>query len=325
MDYHANFDLSEKDQIKEYFDTFGYVVIRNVLSADECKSLYGDIGDQMTKLNPKFNIFDVETYDDAPVGGNYGMYANSPIFTKQFLLTRQNRNVYNAFRILYENKDLIVSHDRCCFYRPTQIIKDGLPVEKGAWKTAYKFPNLHLDFHPLGYEDPEFITDKREGLTYDTVKDFIAENNYYCKYDGLQIQAIINVLNNSDEDGGFQCVPNFPTMYDEWFSGAEFREKDTTSGKYLFEQHDMKYLVDKQRISVPRGAMILWNNKMAHGSCPNNSQRPRCCIFLKMYPKEIMSKERYDKRRTALSKILAKSDFTEISDIGKTVFGLNPY
>lgn len=180
--HHINFSLAEENQAREFFETNGYVVFRDILSADKCKKTYDEIGEQMKKISPLFDIYDYNTYTDAPVSGNYVIYTNEPIFSKQFLLNRQIQNVYNAFRIIYNNNEIIVSHDRWYLYRPTK--------DKLGRKTQFKYPNLHLDFHPLGYDNPKLIIEKRNSIKYDNARDFIAENNLYCYDDGIQIQAI---------------------------------------------------------------------------------------------------------------------------------------
>jgi len=61
---------------------------------------------------------------------------------------------------------------------------------------------------------------------------------------------------------------------------------------------------------------------MPHGTVPNASNRSRCVQFIKMYPKTIISKERYNERKKALTKIIAENNIN-VSTIGRIVFGLN--
>src|SRR6185503_2660615 len=150
--YHQNFSLDQASEIKTFFTDNGYVVIKDILTIDECQLTYNDIGNQMKSINSKFDISNINTYGDAPINNNYGMYTGTPIFSEQFLLNRQNKNVYKAFSMLCDEKELIVSHDRCCFYRPTKnILINGETVDKPEWKTGYTFPGLHLDFHPSSF------------------------------------------------------------------------------------------------------------------------------------------------------------------------------
>ncbi|AYV81533.1 MAG: WD repeat protein [Harvfovirus sp.] len=314
--------FEEEEKLKEFFKKNGYVVVRDVLTEEECRATYDEMGAQMKRLNEKFDISDVATYGEAPVTSNYGLYTSTPIFSKQFMLNRQNPNVYRAFSLLYGDENLIVNQDRCCFYRPTKGIPiDHQNVDKPEWKTAYSFPELHLDFHPSTYKDIDSITiSKRNSLKYIDLRDYITENNLYCSADQLQLQGVINILNNAEEDGGFQCVPGF--RFDEWYAG--FRDKISGKvGSYHFsnlDKNDMKYVSEQLRITAARGSIIIWDQRMAHGSKPNNSSRARSCQFIKMFPKNTFSKTRLGFRQKSMKKILAENNFTPSDDIGRIVF-----
>ncbi|AYV83884.1 MAG: WD repeat protein [Hyperionvirus sp.] len=325
--YTVSFSLGgveEEKKMKEYFDVHGYVVVRDVLTVAECKATYEEIGGQLKKLNEKFDIDDLGSYGEASLS-NYGLYSARPIFSKQVMRNRENENIYRAFSILSEEKDLIVNQDRCCLYRPTRgVLIGGELVDKPEWKTSYSYPELHLDFHPSTYVDIDgLVIAKRDSLKYSDYRDFVTENNLYCSADGLQLQGVINVLNNSLDDGGFHCVPGFTNYFEEWYAG--FRDKIIGKvGSYHFsnlDKNDMKYVSTSERITAARGSIIIWNQKMAHGSRPNNSNRSRCCQFIKMFPRKTFSKSRFGNRQKAMKKILSDNDF-EPSDIGKIVFGL---
>jgi ectoine hydroxylase-related dioxygenase (phytanoyl-CoA dioxygenase family) len=56
------FDITQKSNIREYMHKNGYVVIKNILSKQDCKLTTFDINNQIQKLDPRFNIFKPETY-----------------------------------------------------------------------------------------------------------------------------------------------------------------------------------------------------------------------------------------------------------------------
>lgn len=129
-------------------------------------------------------------------------------------------------------------------------------------------------------------------------------------------------MNNCDDDWGFQCSPEFPNKFEKWKQSSNFKKEEDMIGKYNFDINDIKYIYNHTRISVPKGGIILWNNKMAHGSTPNNSLRPICCMFLKMVPKNLFSVERYNRRKNKSKKIFKENKFTNITNINKILFGL---
>jgi hypothetical protein len=93
------------------------------------------------------------------------------------------------------------------YYRPTKNVQfsDGLK-DVPRWKTSQ---NLHMDMDPWG-----FITNKNKaldtlnGLKYGNfhLNHFIFENNQISQnmFGGLHLQGVLNLVDNFEEDGGFQ-------------------------------------------------------------------------------------------------------------------------
>lgn len=200
----------------------------------------------MKNKDPRIQLNNLDSYDYIPIINNYGLYTNKPIFSRQFMINGQNEKFYQCFTLLYNNNDLMVNHDRCAFYRPTKnlVINDQL-INKVEWKTDYNYPGLHLDFNS------NQVKSNREKLNYKDNRDFISENNQYCQSDGLQLQTVINLIDNEDQDGGFQCVPRFSTIFGQWirdYSGTN----NSSAGLYLFNvnfKSDMSYIRNIQRVS----------------------------------------------------------------------------
>jgi ectoine hydroxylase-related dioxygenase (phytanoyl-CoA dioxygenase family) len=311
------FDLEQHQEIKNYFAENGFVVIKDILTPEECRQTYREMGELMTEIEPGFNLDDIQTWNLAPVHQNYGILSDNPIFKPQFVRNRINHRLLTAASIIYDLPipDLLVNHDRCCFYRPSVL------EEQKHWQTKYTYPGLHLDFGKNMYSEQTIVKQKREQIGYSNPRDFIGENNMYVRDDGLQIQGIINILNNSDEDGGFQCVPGFHLKFDEWCARSV---PDTEIGRYDFKseyQNDMAYVSSPIKISLPRGAIILWNQRMAHGSVPNNSSRPRVCQFFKVYPRQVFSSARLAKRWTLTQKCIPVELLTKLSNLEQQVLG----
>lgn len=342
------FDISEEKEIKQFFDDNGYVAIRDVLTDEECKLTLDEMGSQMQELNTKFDIHNPSTYEEMPVINNFGLSTKRAVFSKQLLENRQNPKIYKAFQILYDFKDndhILVNHDRYAFYRPT--CDEYGNVIKPEWKTGYTYPGSHLDFHPASWLRGKDLIRKREMMDYRTIDDFIGENNLYTEQDGLQLQAVINLIDNVEEDGGFQCQPGFAKNYKAWLKEKNNFESDSASahgegeseksegksdigtsrneiGIYHFSNSDkisMKYITNPTRIPVPKGAIIIWSQLTGHGSKCNASNRARAIQFIKAFPKRIFSKERLKKRSAAIKKELKKINFIP-SKIGRIVFGL---
>ena len=317
-DYHVSFTMDQQVEIQTHFREKGYVVVRGLLSKEECKATLDEMNEEMRRVNAKFNLYDPLTFSEAPIINNFGLHTKRPVFTPAFLHNRQNPGIVSVFKLLLEEEHILVNHDRCAFYRPTQ--------KNPEWKTAYTFPGLHLDFHPSSYFNHKELVQKREMLDYKTTDDFIAENNLFCETDKLEVQAVLNLMDNKEEDGGYQCTPGFHKGFAAWWNEkkeTEREEKILQEGVYHFsrtDKIDMRYVGSPIRVPVPEGAVIFWSQFLAHGTRPNNSNQPRCIQFLKAFPQRIFSKERLKRRGAALKKLCKTANFIP-SKTGRSVFG----
>lgn len=319
------FSLDEAAAARAFFHANGYAAFREVLSVEECLETCEAINSLMKQMEPAFDLFDANTYDHAPINPNYGVVSRGPIFSQRFLLNRQHPNVYRAFATLHEDPHLLVSHDRCAFYRPTRNVRLATGVsDRPNWRTEYSYPGVHLDFNPGVYHAPDKVLWVREALRYDDLQAWISENNLYCHTDGAHLQAVLTLEDNRLEDGGFHCVPGFHTHFEEWLAGFS-PEADGPAGLYRFSPrsaNDCRFISSPVRVPVPAGSLIIWDQRLAHGTLPNESERMRLIQFMKVFPRRIVTKERYQARGAALTAILAECGFHEITDVGRSVFGL---
>jgi ectoine hydroxylase-related dioxygenase (phytanoyl-CoA dioxygenase family) len=322
MEYYPSFTIDEPDLILKAFDEDGVVVIRDVLTQEECNRTIDDISGEIQKIEPRFDIHDTETYKYATMFNNFGMYSRDPIFTKHTLMNRQNPKIHKAFSILYGTPDLLVNHDRVAFYRPTIDVKmkDG-PEDHLEWKTFFDYPGLHLDFNPHHHFDNEdLVNEKMSKIDYTRKKDYTTDNNLTTESMGLLTQAVLNLKDNRHDDGGFQCVPGFHKQIKDWYRGFA-PNKNTGYVSHVFNKNvknDMKYVNSPIRIPMKAGSIVIWNQKIAHGTVPNNSSNGRIVQFMRVYPKKILSKLVRKKRKKGLRLIL--EGFNHINNTGRIVF-----
>ena len=167
-----------------------------------------------------------------------------------------------------------------------------------------------------------------KNLVYKRHSDFILENNMLGNIDENQllVQGLVNFMDNRPQDGGFQLVPKFPQRYKEWVESTS-----DSIGKHYSERQDfiilpenVPFAKEAERISVPAGCLVIWNQQSPHGSLPNNSNRPRFAQFMKFFPAIDINSERGQNRAASLKKILNENEF-EPSELGNRIFGLSPY
>jgi ectoine hydroxylase-related dioxygenase (phytanoyl-CoA dioxygenase family) len=326
--YAKNFALAEIQDIRKFFALHGYVIIRDVLSHDECWQTRQEFEASIGALSPtkptkqKFMLQNEKTHD-VTCFNNYGMWSG-PMITSNLLRNRQNPRLIEAFRILYDTKasDLLINHDSGCFYRPTHTHEH--------YKTQSQYPDLHVDFHPGGYQQPQPVIEKRDALRYTTQSDWMLENNLLIREDGLQLAGVINLYPNRREDGGFHCAAGFrSTSFEPWLESQskKFKQSREQIGSYYFDardKNDIKYLTRHEfvRASAPTGALIIWDQLTAHGSRPNESDRFRCAQFVKMFRKSTFSPQRLEARKKALQRHFQLLKF-QPSKLGRLIFGLD--
>lgn len=116
------------------------------------------------------------------------------------------------FSLLLEEENLLVNHDRCCFFRPTTsgvvgLTGQMLPKDMPQWTTAQ---NLHIgifvccavllrswvssfdyiDMNPQDWLGDGFLNRQSlSNLKYERLADFIFENNQPSHADGIQLQG----------------------------------------------------------------------------------------------------------------------------------------
>jgi ectoine hydroxylase-related dioxygenase (phytanoyl-CoA dioxygenase family) len=322
--YIQSFDVSDSQGIIDFFDTFGFVVVRDVLSAQQCQDTLSEIYDILEE-GSTFRRNDQSTWNAWPTNAmeHYGSMSRPPIFRKQFIENRINPNVYQTFKTLLKEDNLLVNHDRGCFYRPVVGVT-GIPESVSMkWSTQ---PNIHLDMNPWnwiqsdGAEQDKALSKLRYG---DRLNEFIFENNQVTHHDGVQLQAVMNLMDNYEEDGGYVVVPFFHKIFEEYFT--EIRPKgDLSVPSHSFPKNDpiQKYAI---RVPMRPGSMVVWSQLMPHGSFPTTGNRARSAQFLKMFPASHLSSHpaRKKARASTLNHLLKQlPEPIQLTDQGKKLLGL---
>lgn len=345
--YVRSFRLEERDAYLQFFKEYGFVVVRDVLSTDECKQSVDDLwtfletgtykrwdqDDEGDTKPPSSSIKrnDPNTWNaDWPRMAHAGILGFLPIFTKRALLNRQNPRVYEVFRSVMGRDKLMVSHDRYGMFRPVcNASGDAVNLQ---WKTSY---SLHWDVNPWRFtqDDEQLraarheISAKKALLTYSNPDHFIDENGETgTDRDGyVGTQGIINFVDNLKEDGGFQLVVGFHKHLSAWAAST----KDCLAERMMHRDlvkvcpEDPLYK-QAQRVSLRAGSLVIWDQRMAHGSAPNCSANARFCQFLKMSSALDLSSSQAKHRAAVVSKKVAASG-VEMTDLGKKLFGLKPW
>jgi len=232
--YIKSFNIDEEDEYMNFFNEFGFVVIDNIIDQESVKATINEIWDDLeselwTYDRIKVDRNDSETWEYFP-RSQVGIVGNDPCIGFQAWRNRQNPNIYRAFSKIMGREELWVSMDRYGMMRPTKDIPVGklepvevrnqvkdiqnLPLKNfDKWKTAPLW--LHWDLNP-------YLWTSGEGAEYEFV-DFIVENND-TKFDGnIKLQGLVNLVDSTEDDGGFCTVPGFHKYLKDWTT----KTKDT--------------------------------------------------------------------------------------------------
>ena len=264
--------------------------------------------------------------------------------TPQFVLNRCNPKIHKAGSYLFgtdkvtificfdfvvcillkASLKLLTNIDRYGIFRPT--------INHPEWSTT---KNVHLDMNPVywatskdkGASDQKIL----EGLSYKAKMDFIVENNCVGTVDDgkLHVQGLINLLDNREQDGGFLVCPGVHKHLYDYTMKCKLEEYSNLYGKdchgfCVLPKDDHIFQVHAIRVTARAGSLVLWNQRLPHGSAPNFSERFRYAQFLKMFPKSYCSDARLKKRSEAVKKLLQNADIEieNLPSLAKEMYGL---
>ncbi|EGC39683.1 hypothetical protein DICPUDRAFT_52501 [Dictyostelium purpureum] len=301
---------------------------------------------------------DPKTWKTWPNLAAEGIVGYSPIFSDTTIENRSNPKIYDVYTQLLNRKDLYINHDRYGFFRPTKQVLHPFPQitpdhhvyhnklkdeslstsatatstkeDYENWKTVH---NLHLDMNPFLFLEDENDEHRQKifsTLNYKHGDSFFIENNNpgSLKLDELHIQGLINLCDNKDEDGGFILVPGFHNHLEEWTkNNHSLKMKYGLHQDFICVPPENKIYNQAIRITARAGSLILWNQKMLHGSKPNNSGRPRLAMFVKMFPSTQIPKETLNRRCESIKESFEKHnnhpiETSSLTDTQKKVLGL---
>ncbi|KAM9984928.1 hypothetical protein ACTFIY_009360 [Dictyostelium cf. discoideum] len=385
--YITSFSVEQQTEYTEFFNKFGFVVIRDVLNKSECQKTIDDIWnyiesfkwasyhDSMKSEEKTIKRNDPKTWEGIwPNLSQEGIVGYPPVFSETTIANRSNPKIYSIYSTLLNRKDLYINHDRFGFFRPTKDCKLPFPnitpdhqfnngieettsttdinttatttttkttaeisTEKtkttivesnfNKWKTV---ENLHLDLNPFTFIEDEEDNNRKKvfsTLTYKNGEDFFIENNQpeFIDLNVTNIQALINLCDNKKEDGGFIVVPGFHSHIKEWtLNNAQIKEQYGYHSNFVCIEPGNPLYGRAIRVTARHGSLILFNQKLLHGSSPNNNHRPRMAMFLKMFGSNQIPKETLERRKESIKKSIEKNkiNIDHLNELQRKTLGL---
>lgn len=274
VESYVRFDLAtEKAEMLEHLDTYGYTVVKNVASHQEIEQGISYLWDFMENLpNNKCKRMDSSTWDDdewypAPRNGILNaMGTGQSSFAWQARLLPK---VKETFAAVWSTDELITSFDGANVFRPWK--------NKPEWKTRGSW--WHVDQN--GY-----FEDRRERIS---------------------VQGIVSYTAASAMTGGFCVLAGSHKKFTEmslrnelaYMEGNYLKADDTILNDSDFE---------KRLVCCEAGDLIIWDSRTVHCNAPGkdsdkHKQDPssllRVCAYVCMTPLAWASPETLQQRRIA--------------------------
>ena len=357
-----------------FFRRYGFVVYRDVLSKDECASTRAEIWNHLERVqfpptpgaSRCLSRHDRTTWDLMDNVATYGLAPDPAVFTRQLVRNRQNPRVLACLaavlrrETIYDSptastsehscvpseltpaclREVIVSQDRWCVYRPTVNVPVGSgdgTTDKPEWRTR---PNVHLDLHPWNFNarDGADVL-PTEDLTFENLRDFSRETNAVSHVSGPHCQGVVALMDNRTEDGGTVLVPGFHDVFNDWQKAlgdparyAAAHEdwgrnrlvwRGAGAGSFKFGSDDAVHRL-KVRAPIREGSFLIWDQRVAHGSEPNESDQPRMAQFIKGFRRGGAGEGRLARRAARVKAELERAGLLgEVSELGRVAFGLD--
>lgn len=319
--YSQSFDpFCEKEMAdaKDFFDLYGFCILRNVVSQDECQDTIDDMLALLKEQNPNIDLDDMQSWATALSSFGCPKGVNS-LFRPSLLRLRQNPKIINAFAAILGTPELIVSHDRWLLHRPP--LSASAPLTKR---------NIHLDMNPWEYQNDAArlqVMSRLSKLQYSkSDRSYIAENNDVHSSMGQSIQAIINLRDIEERsNGGTILIPGSHKTFASWLKECAGEKTKSGPMQYTLSNSDpLMGLV--QHPTLRAGSMIVWDQRVFHGSTPNISHELRAAVPIKAFSAAVLrgDKKRAKERALAIQEQIRNAGFgDELTELGAAAFGLN--
>lgn len=236
--------LSEEDFA--FWQTYGYVVVPQAVTADAAKSLL-DFTWDFQGLDPgRPDTWYEEREFRSDLDRELHIYGFVEAYHHQLIWdSRQTQRVYDAFVDVWDCEELWVTLDRLNLNPPNVRNRDRAhiaPTERG----------FDIDLH--------WDIDTSLGVPPQRVQGIIA-------------------LNDTDPaQGGFQCAPELFRRFDRW---KAMQPADRDPIRPEIDRAELPVI----RPELKAGDLLIWNGLLAHGVAPNTSKNGvRAVQYLSMMP-----------------------------------------
>ncbi len=178
-------------------------------------------------------------------------------------------------------------HDPYTRGQRTSPISSGGMVEiyqhQAIWDNR-QHPRVHRAFAEIWGDEKLWVSLDRANMKPPAREDRPAWNNKGMIHWDLDtskrpirfgVQGVLYLTDTAEDQGGFQCVPGFHRIFDEW---VKTQPEDRNPSRPDLEGLTVKAIPGKA------GDLLIWHRLLAHGNGHNRSDRPRLAQYITMSP-----------------------------------------
>lgn len=100
------------------------------------------------------------------------------------------------------------------------------------------------------------------------------------------VQCVLNFEDNHAEDGGTLIVPHFHEHMSAWANEHAALRKNLP-WVVLPPDEQSRLLQYAHRVCMRSGSVLIWDQRVVHGTARNSSRRCRMAQYLKAYPRNL--------------------------------------
>lgn len=319
--------IDQSEEILTFFEKHGVVVVSNVLTNEQCERSVDEVWQFLQEMfNKNIDRNQPETWTSHwPNFSHMGILGNDRWLYPQACDNRQNPNIYQVFRILFDDDELMTNITRAGLMRPTKNIffpSVNQTEDREEWKTISEW--LHLDMNPLtGRTTTYGFENVAEGHSVRSENPLKAQEK--ATNNGMRtrkLQGILALVDCRVEDGGFHAVPGFQHFIRTW---TKQNEQICLNANQTFDPTTIQIPQDDpirqhiQRMPIRKGSLLVWDSRLPHGNFPNNSNQMRIVQYLHMAPIADQALRPYP---------ITKDDLPHqfhLSELGSKLYGFHPW
>ena len=331
--YIKSFTVKDYKEYKAFFDKYGFVVIRDVISKDACEASIDEVWQSLKEKDPAIDRNNPQTWTEQhwprDICRNGGFVNRFPYWKrmstlKETLVAKQpqawkNREdpiMYDVFRHIMNTGRLWGSVDRYGVMRPSnhkQVTEVG-----EIWSTKKEW--LHWDLSPFHYGTSAAGYAPKKEIDYDSLQQ---------DYGSLRVQGLIALTDGPAINGGFHCIPGFQHQFFEWRDNNinDYGSREEVRKRNFIEVPEDDAMREHIcQVPMRQGSLLIWNSMLPHGNFPNQSpSKFRMVQYVKMIP---VDDPREFEPAVACCKFDRDEWFPEnyeLSPLGKCIYGLKDW